>query len=268
MKKTLISFLAVSGLMLAAEAPPVPARPGVPREITVTDRSVPEVGVTILESTLIGVPDPEKVVQVVVGDSVNYLVTTPKESRYVTVKVTPDAPANECILHILTDRGNEYSLKLVKRLGESNTFDPKVLIRAGDQKAQQNIEAAPVWIPAADVERYKVEAKEARDHEAATVKNEQSAIEKFRADYPGTLHFDYAWDVSKGRKFGVTQIFRDDKFTYIAAHPQETPSLYEVKDGKPSLINFTFSNGLYAVPKILTQGYLAIGNRRLPFNQD
>jgi hypothetical protein len=46
-----------------------------------------------------------------------------------------------------------------------------------------------------------------------------------------------------------------------------TPALYEVKDKKPSLINFDFSNGLYIVPKELDSGYLAIGKQKVEFHR-
>ena len=63
------------------------------------------------------------------------------------------------------------------------------------------------------------------------------------------------------------QIWRDDKFTYLRGQFQETPALYEVKDKKPSLINFDFANGLYTVPKELDNGYLAIGKQKVEFHR-
>ena len=65
----------------------------------------------------------------------------------------------------------------------------------------------------------------------------------------------------------MQQIWRDDKFTYLRGQFQETPALYEVKDKKPSLINFDFSNGLYIVPKKLDSGYLAIGKQKVDFHR-
>ena len=81
------------------------------------------------------------------------------------------------------------------------------------------------------------------------------------------MHFDYTWDKSKGKTLGLQQIWRDDKFTYLRGQFQETPALYEVKDKKPSLINFDFSNGLYTVPKELDNGYLAIGKQKVEFHR-
>ncbi len=48
---------------------------------------------------------------------------------------------------------------------------------------------------------------------------------------------------------------------------QETPALYEVKDKKPSLINFDFANGLFTIPKHVDNGYLAIGKQRVEFHR-
>ncbi len=41
-----------------------------------------------------------------------------------------------------------------------------------------------------------------------------------------------------------------------------------MKDKKPSLINFDYSNGLYTVPKELESGYLAIGKQKVEFHRN
>lgn len=64
--------------------------------------------------------------------------------------------------------------------------------------------------------------------------------------------------------FNVEAVWHDDKFTYIRAHPEEAPALYEVKDNKPNLIQFELrSDGLYFIPKILDRAYLEIGKQKL-----
>ena len=40
-----------------------------------------------------------------------------------------------------------------------------------------------------------------------------------------------------------------------------------MKDKKPSLINFDFSNGLFTVPKQLDNGYLTIGKQKVDFHR-
>ena len=56
-------------------------------------------------------------------------------------------------------------------------------------------------------------------------------------------------------------IYHDEKFTYIKSAAQEKPTIYEVKDGNPNLINFDLSNGVYVIPKIVDKGYLALGKK-------
>jgi hypothetical protein len=99
------------------------------------------------------------------------------------------------------------------------------------------------------------------------LKAEQTKEETYRSQYPGSLHFDYIWDEKKGKELGLQQIWRDDKFTYLRGQFQETPALYEVKDKKPSLINFDFNDGLYIVPKEVDAGYLAIGKQKVEFHR-
>jgi hypothetical protein len=49
-----------------------------------------------------------------------------------------------------------------------------------------------------------------------------------------------------------------------SGHPEEAPALYELKDGKPNLIQFELRpDGLYFIPKILDRVYLEIGKQRL-----
>jgi len=41
----------------------------------------------------------------------------------------------------------------------------------------------------------------------------------------------------------------------------------ETKDGKPALLNFQVHQGTYVVPKVVDDGYLALGNQRFTFSQ-
>ena len=99
------------------------------------------------------------------------------------------------------------------------------------------------------------------------MKAEEAKAETYRSLYPGSLHFDFAWDEKKGKELGLQQIWHDDKFTYLRGHFQETPALYELKDKKGSLINFDYNAGLYTVPKQLDNGYLTIGKQRVDFHR-
>ena len=67
--------------------------------------------------------------------------------------------------------------------------------------------------------------------------------------------------------FRVSAIYHDDRSPTSAADAREKPALYELKDGKPSLINFQLENGVYIAPKILDSGYLAVGKKKLTFTR-
>ena len=69
------------------------------------------------------------------------------------------------------------------------------------------------------------------------------------------------------RPFLVRSIWHDGQFTYIKADATELPALYEIKDGKPGLLNFQVQNGTYVVPKVLDRGYLSLGKERFEFLQ-
>jgi hypothetical protein len=91
-------------------------------------------------------------------------------------------------------------------------------------------------------------------------------LDAIRAEDPGTIKHDYAFSVGQKNPFHVTAIYHDDRFTYIEAAPEEAPSVYGVKDGKPSLIQYTFKDGRYTIPKILDDGYLRVGKSDLKFH--
>ena len=45
------------------------------------------------------------------------------------------------------------------------------------------------------------------------------------------------------------------------------PAVSEMKDGAPAVVNFQVRGDKYVVPKVLEQGYLALGKERFPFQQ-
>ena len=88
-------------------------------------------------------------------------------------------------------------------------------------------------------------------------------------EYPGKLRFDYTYKPQAAKSpFLVSAIYHDDKFTYIKCSAQEKPTIYELKDGKPNLVNFDFESGVYVIPKIVDHGYLAAGKQKINFNRE
>lgn len=260
--------LALATTALHAAGPGHPLQPSAPRTVTVLESQTPPViRAGLLQSTLIVLPAEEKVANVFAGDTVDWVFDGGHvASRFISVK--PKTANTTTDIHIVSDHGNEYTLELREVSADDDAhYDSKVLIEPGDKAAKDKLTQLPVFVPAADLDKAKQEAAAAQAAQAATLKAEQTKEETYRSQYPGSLHFDYAWDEKKGKELGLQQIWRDDKFTYLRGQFQETPALYEVKDKKPSLINFDFSNGLYTIPKEVANGYLAIGKQRVDFHR-
>lgn len=242
--------------------------PNAPRTVTVSESaSPPVVRAALLQSTLILLPAEEKVATVFGGDTVDWVFDGGHvASRFISVK--PKVANGATDIHIVSDHGNEYTLELQEVSGDGDPhFDSKVFIVPGDKAAKDRLAELPVFVPAAELDRAKQEVAAAKAASRAELKAEDTKAEQYRSHYPGTLHFDYSWDQKKGHELGLEEVWRDDRFTYLRGHFQETPALYEVKDGKGSLINFDFTNGLYTVPKEVDNGYLAIGKKKVEFHR-
>jgi type IV secretory pathway VirB9-like protein len=260
--------VAVGTMPMRASMPAHSLEPNSPRTVTVSESQTPPViRAALLQSTLIVLPTEEKVANVFAGDTVDWVFDGGHvASRFISIK--PKVAGSTTDVHIISDHGNEYTLELREVSGDDDPhFDSKIFIAPGDKAAKARLAELPVFVPAAELDQAKQQIAAAKAAEAATLKAEQAKEETYRSQYPGSLHFDYTWDKSKGKELGLQAIWRDDKFTYLRGQFQETPALYEVKDKKPSLINFDFSNGLYTVPKELDNGYLAIGKQKVEFHR-
>jgi type IV secretory pathway VirB9-like protein len=266
-----VSFgIALATASASASATPEPhhLQPNAPRSVTVTEAETPPViRAGLLQSTLILLPAEEKIATVFGGDTVDWVFDGGHvASRFISVK--PKLANTTTDIHIVSDHGNEYTLQLQEISADSDShFDSKVFIVPGDKAAKDRLKDMPVFVPAAELDKAKQEAVTAKAAQAAELKAEEAKAETYRSQYPGSLHFDFTWDEKKGKELGLQQIWHDDKFTYLRGQFQETPALYELKDGKGSLINFDFNAGLYTVPKELDNGYLTIGKKRVDFHR-
>jgi type IV secretory pathway VirB9-like protein len=243
-------------------------KPNAPRSVTVSEAQTPPViRAGLLQSTLILLPAEEKIATVFGGDTVDWVFDAGHvASRFISVK--PKLANTTTDIHIVSDHGNEYTLQLQEISNDADVhFDSKIFIVPGDKAAKDRLTDLPVFVPAAELEKAKQEAAAAKAAQSAELKTEETKAETYRSQYPGSLHFDFTWDEKKGKELGLQQIWHDDKFTYLRGQFQETPVLYETKDGKGSLINFDYNAGLYTVPKELDNGYLAIGKKRVDFHR-
>jgi type IV secretion system protein VirB9 len=204
-------------------------------------------------TTLIQLPASEKILDVATGDKDFWITDTVANYCFVH-------PAKEDIrssLNLITDKGNVYSFTLDDV--ENAEPDLKVVIEPSDPSLLAAANGAGKLVSASEVIAAQAQAQLAQTHAAATV-------EEFRANYPTqALKFDYIFHNES--PFEVSAIYHDDRFTYIKSTASEKFSVYELKDGKPDLINYQLKDGTYIIPKIVDKGYLEIGKHKLAFER-
>jgi type IV secretory pathway VirB9-like protein len=228
------------------------------------ERDIVRLKAKVRYTTLIVLPKSEQILDFTCGDKDFWIVSGNQNFAY----VKPAKQGSQTNLNLITASGNVYSFVLVE-VG-SGEPDLKVFVEPNDDSMISAMKAAPKFVAATQVDDYrqqvdlaKQETREAKRTAQATVDRQ---VSKYREEYPTNLKFAYHFERDK-KPFQVTSIYHDDKFTYIQASPEETPALYEVKDGKPNLINFEYRNGTYIVDRILDSGYLAIGKARMNFSR-
>ena len=98
----------------------------------------------------------------------------------------------------------------------------------------------------------------------------KKAVSQFKAGYPGRLSFAYQLDKkAKQWPFLVDAMWHDGQFTYLRSRAQESPAIYELKDGKPSLVAYDLTpEGLYIARHVLGDGWLRIGKKRAQWRFD
>jgi hypothetical protein len=268
-KQFIVSSLAC-GSLIAGDTPRQVADAGariesaaVARTVEYREREVPEIRTRVRYTTVFVLPKSEKIMDYVCGDKDNWVINGADNFAY----VKPQKDKARTNLNLVTASGNVYSFLLVE--GEAQP-DLKIFIQPKDESMLTAASAPARWVPAADVENWRRQAEAAREEEKkaqeAAARSIADQVDSFRSMYPGTLKHVYRFVDRK--PFQVAAIAHDNKFTYIWADPQETPALYEIREGKPNLISFEFKNGLYVVGKIMDDGYLTIGKQRLEFRRE
>jgi type IV secretion system protein VirB9 len=220
-------------------------------------------------STLIILPENEEILDFTTGDKDFWIINGAHNLCY----IHPAQAGIRSNLNLITASGHVYSF-LLTEISSDPSSDPdlKIFIEPKEESGIDTGAFAQDYVPANEAAAYKQEIQSVRDQASAQVQaaqaNGQQQIQKFRSEYATKLQFDYRFD-SKGdaQPFLVSAIYHDDAFTYIKCAASEKPAIYEIKDGKPSLINFDLLNGVYIVPKIVDTGYLAIGKKKLAFSR-
>ena len=125
-------------------------------------------------------------------------------------------------------------------------------------------EQAPRFVSSREIDNYRQQVQLAKEETLRAKEIAQRALDGQLGKFLSEIRFSYRFEPDK-KPFHVKAIYHDAKFTYIKGEPEETPTLYEIRDEKPNLVNFEYKNGLYVAEKVIDRGYLAIGKYRLLF---
>ncbi|MFL6463872.1 MAG: TrbG/VirB9 family P-type conjugative transfer protein [Bryobacteraceae bacterium] len=140
--------------------------------------------------------------------------------------------------------------------------DLKVFIQQDDADV-----TAPAFVPAeqltavtSEIIRLRQQLLEGqKQHAAETAAITQVIAQDVRVNYE---LFD-----RKGKPEFKPEIYSVKGFTYIKIDTPELPSVWSVKDGKPSKLNPTFANGLYEIQGVLEVGELSVGKSSIKFRK-
>lgn len=227
------------------------------REVSASARSLVPLQTRLRYTTMVVLPEGEEILDVICGDKDFWVISATHNIAH--VKPAKEGAATN--LNLVTASGAVYSFLLTEKNGASMP-DLKVYVNA-DPNAPQG---KPKYYSAAQVEGLQAELAEARAAVEAANRRASESIATYQQQYPATLQFVYGTP-RYAKPFLVRSMWHDGQFTYIKADASELPALYEVKDGKPALLNFQVHEDTYVVPKVLDDGYLVLGKERYAFSQ-
>ena len=222
-------------------------------------------------TTVIVLPQTENVLDFVVGDSEYWHLTGAANLAF----LKPIAQGVTTNVALVCESGRIYSFlvteqsagqpHLVVRIDQEAPADPRISptkhepafvargrVTAYQQMAETAIETARVA---------QLEADSRIADATALAAGESNA---FQVQYPTRLKFPYRLD-DKALKwpFLVQGMWHDGRFTYLRSNAQESPAMYEQKDGKPALVAYDLGeDGLYIARHVLGDGWLQIGKQK------
>jgi type IV secretory pathway VirB9-like protein len=205
-------------------------------------------------TTLIELPATEKIMEAAVGDKDFWIIDVVGNFCF----VHPAKPGISSNLNLITDKGNIYSFTL-QDVSPSGAPDLKVIVDPADASAIVASSGPPQFVPAAQLQR-------SQEQLAALQSHVTQSVDQYKSTYPMELKFDYTFKANEA-PFDIQSIYHDQKFTYIKTTAQEKFSVYEMKDGKPNLVAYQLQEGTYVIPKVMDNGYVELGKKRMEFTR-
>jgi type IV secretory pathway VirB9-like protein len=243
-----VVVLASSGTGTLADA-----QTGGVREVSATERGVIPLQTRLRYTTMVVLPEGEEILDVLCGDRDFWVISATHNIAH----VKPAKAGAETNLNFVTSSGAIYSFMLTEK---SSPPDIKVYV----QSAEGTTTGKQKYYSAAQVQTLEARIEELRAAARDEARRLDEAVATYKQQYPTRLRFPYGTPKYE-KPFLVRSMWHDGEFTYLKTDASELPALYELKDGKPAIVNFQVREGTYVVPKVLDRGYLALGNQRFAF---
>ena len=217
----------------------------------------------VRHTTVIVLPAGETILDFVVGDSEYWHLTGAANVAFLK-PLRPDAATN---IALVCESGRIYSFLVA----EHSDGPPHLVVRveSGAEAARlSGGSGRPAFVARSEVAAYQQMAAEAAEATRSAREEAESRaaseIEAFRAGYPERLAFEYRLDGDAAdRPFLVEAMWHDGRFTYLRSRAQESPALYELRDGESALVAYDLTEeGLYIARHVLGDGWLQIGDKR------
>ena len=255
-------------LLFAGAGPFVHADSGA-RVVKYSESDIIPIRAKVRFSTLIVLPADEEILDFTTGDKDFWIINGVHNLCY----LHPAQPGIRSNLNLVTASGHVYSFLLTEISKEADSDpDLKVFVAPNEEQASAGHPTTARFARASEVEAYQGQIAELRTELAGQIQQAQehaaSEVSEYKHSYPAKLDFDYVLNKKASRApFLVSAVYHDEAFTYIKTSAREKPAIYEIKDGKPNLLNFQVENGVYIVPKIMDSGYLIVGKKRVTFTR-
>ncbi len=254
---TKLIFIASISLTLPAVG--APAQDASARTVQYHSQDIVPIHAKLKYTTLIELPATEKIMEAATGDKDFWIVDVVGNFCF----VHPAKAGISSNLNLITDKGNIYSFTLQDVSSPAGAPDPppdlKVIVEPADHSAIVAASGPAQFVPAAQLEQ-------SQQALAAMQSHIEQAVDEYKSAYPLSLKFDYAFQANQA-PFDIESIYHDDKFTYIKTNAPEKFSIYEMRDGKPSLVTYQLENGTYVIPKVMDSGYMELGKKRMEFSR-
>jgi len=249
------SPIVIAALAIALTASSAVAQDASARTVEYHSQDIIPIRAKLNYTTLIELPPTEKIMEAATGDKDFWIVDIVGNFCF----VHPAKAGISSNLNLITDKGNIYSFTLQDVSNTSEAPDLKVIVQPADRSAIIASSGPPQFVPAAQL-------AQSKEQLAAVESHISQVVDQYKGQYPLQLVFDYTFKANDP-PFDIQAIYHDDKFTYIKTGAPEKFAIYDMKDGKPNLINYQLRGSTYIIPQVMDSGYVQLGKKKMEFSR-